>query len=203
MALATYSDLVSAIGDWVARTDLATRAPDFIALAESRFNRELRCREMLTQATGSISAQTLAVPSDLIEVHRLTLDTQVDVPLEYRPIEDSESRVAGITSGIPLWFTVLGTNFRFYPAPDGTYTYTLDYYAKVPALTSSATTNWLMTKAPDLYLFGALAETEPFLQNDERIAIWQGKADGCLRSLNMADQRAKRTSAPRRMRVVV
>lgn len=203
MALANYSDLVSAIGDWVARTDLATRAPDFIALAEARINRELRCREMLVQATGSISTQTLVVPTGLIEVHRLTLNTETDIPLEYRPIEDSESRVAGITSGVPLWFSVLGSNFRFYPAPDGTYTYTLDYYSAVPALTASATTNWLMTKAPDLYLFGALSETEPFLQNDGRVGLWKQKFDLSLRSLNMADQRMKRTSAPRRQRVLV
>ncbi len=202
MALSNYSDLVSAVGDWLARSDLAARSPDFIALAEARINRELRVREMLDQVSSSVSEQTIALPSDFLEVYRLTLDTENDVPLEYRPIEDSELRVAGLTSGQPMWFSILGDDIQLYPAPDGTYDYTLDYYARVPALTSSATTNWLMTKAPDLYLFGALCEAESFLQNDERIAIWEAKFQAAKRSLNGADQRAKRSSAPRRMRVV-
>jgi hypothetical protein len=202
VALSNYSDLVSAVGDWLARSDLAARSPDFIALAEARINRELRVREMLDQVSSSVSEQTIALPSDFLEVYRLTLDTENDVPLEYRPIEDSELRVAGLTSGQPMWFSILGDDIQLYPAPDGTYDYTLDYYARVPALTSSATTNWLMTKAPDLYLFGALCEAESFLQNDERIAIWEAKFQAAKRSLNGADQRAKRSSAPRRMRVV-
>lgn len=202
MALANYSDLVSAVGDWLARTDLNGRTPDFIALAESRINRELRCREMVTQATGTVSTQAMALPVDFIEVVRLTLDTESDLPLEYRPIEDSELRIAGVTSGEPQWFSILGSNLRFYPSPDGEYSYTLDYYATVPALTAGNTTNWLMTKAPDVYLFGALAEAEPFLQNDERVAMWEQKFQDAKRRVNMADQRAKRTNGPRRMRVV-
>jgi hypothetical protein len=202
VALANYNDLVSAIGDWLARTDLADNAPDFILLAEARFQRELRVRQMLSQETGTVSTQVLALPSDFIEVHRLTLDTENDVPLEYRPLEDSELRVAGVTSGQPKWWTILGTNIRFYPAPDGTYSYTLDYYAKVPALNPGNTTNWLLTNAPDVYLFSALSEAEPFLQNDDRIALWKSKADMAIRSLNQSDMRSKRSNAPRRMRVV-
>lgn len=202
MALATYSDLVSAIADWVARTDLTSRIPDFVVLAEARMNRVLRVREMLTEVSGSLSAQSLTLPADFVETYRIRLDTETDVPLEYRPIEDSDLRVAGLTTGEPKWFSILGTSMLFYPSPDSTYTYTLDYYARVPALTSGAPTNWLLTKAPDAYLFGALAEAEPFLQNDSRVGIWEAKYQAAVAALNGAESRAKRTSAARRMRVV-
>lgn len=202
MSIASYSDLQSAAADWLARTDLSSRIVDFITLAEARINRELRVREMVTQATGSISAQTLDTPTDFLETVRLTLDTASDMPLEYRPIEDSELRVAGVTSGQPRWFTVVGSQFRFYPTPDGSYDYTLDYYAKVPALSVSATTNWLLTKAPDLYLFGTVAEGYSYLIEEERQAYWSDRFNLVLRSLHGADARSKRTNGPWRMRVV-
>ncbi len=203
MALDTYSGLKSAVADWLARTDLTSQIPDFIAMAEARLNRELRTREMVTQATGTVSTQVLAIPADFIEVVRLTLDTDTDMPLEYRPVEDAESRVAGVTSGEPKWFSVLGSEFRFYPAPDGTYSYTLDYYRTLPALSDTNTTNWLLAKAPDVYLYGALCESAPFLQEDGRIQVWETRFQQTRRSLHAAESRAKRTSGPLRARILV
>ena len=202
MSIASYSDLLSTVADWLARTDLSSRIPDFIALAEARINRDLRVRGMIAQATGSFSSQTLTIPNDFLETVRLTLDTASDLPLEYRPVEDSELRVAGSTSGTPRWFTVVGSDFRFYPTPDGSYDYTLDYYATVPALSPSATTNWLLTKAPDLYLFGSLGEAYSFLLEEDRQAYWMGRFNSVMQSLRAAESRTKRTNGPWRMRVV-
>lgn len=202
MALDSYSNLQAAISDWLVRPDLTTQIPDFIALAEARINRELRVREMVTQATGTVATQSLAIPSDFVEVKRFTLDTASDMPLEYRPLEDSELRVAGTTSGQPRWFSVLGSEWRLYPAPDGSYSYTLDYYAKVPKLSASNTSNWLLVKAPDLYLYGALAEAYSFLLEEDREQYWASRFDRVKGSLHLAEARTKRTSGPRRMRVV-
>lgn len=202
MALASYSDLKSAVADWLARTDLTSRIPDFITLAESRVNRELRVREMVSQVTGTVGTATLAIPSDFIEVLRFTLDTETDAPLEYRPVDDSEHRAASLSSGPPAWFSVIGGQFRLYPQPDGDYAYMLDYYAQLPALSDSNTTNWLLEKAPDVYLFGALAEAAPFLLDDQRLMLWDGRFQTAKRSLQGAEARAKRASGPRRMRIV-
>ena len=201
MALTTYSELKSAVADWLIRDDLTTQIADFIRLAEARINRELRVREMVEQATGTVSTQALDIPTGFIEVVKLQLDSESSTPLEYRPIEDAERRVASDTSGVPLWFSVLGGQFRFYPSPDGSYDYTLDYYSEVPALSDTATTNWLLTKAPDLYLFGALAEASLFLMEQDKYAVWRARFDEVKRSLHGAEARAKRTNGPLRMRV--
>ena len=68
------------------------------------------------------------------------------------------------------------------PVPDGAYTTTLFYYQEIPALTASNTTNWLLTDAPDLYVYGTCMELQPWLGSDSRIATWaaaleQGVAD--------------------------
>ena len=39
MALGTFTELKDAIADWLDRSDLTARIPDFIALAEARINR--------------------------------------------------------------------------------------------------------------------------------------------------------------------
>ena len=202
MALATYSDLRSAVADWLARTDLTDRIVDFIALTEARINRELRCREMVTEAIGTTTVQDIRIPTDFVETVKLVLDTATDAPLEYRPIEDAELSVSGSTTGQPTMFSILGQNIRLYPSPDAEYAYTLDYYAKVQSLSTDHPTNWLLTKAPDLYLFGALCEASPFLLEDGRASLWESKFLASKRSLHASEARAKRTSGPRRMRIV-
>jgi hypothetical protein len=46
MSLLSYSDLLGAVAEYLARDDLTARIPDFIKLAEAKFNRSLKCRQM-------------------------------------------------------------------------------------------------------------------------------------------------------------
>ena len=202
MALSTYDELQAAVADWLAREDLETQIIDFITIGEARINRELRVREMIETVTDTVSTQELAVPADFIETLQFKINSDTPSPLEYRPVEDMERRTASETSGVPVAFSVVGTNFRLFPTPDGEYTYTLEYYKKVPALTADNQTNWLLSKAPDVYLYAALCEGAKFLMDDARIGYWDGLFRAAKTSLTAAEARAKRTSAPRRARVL-
>ena len=53
-------------------------------------------------------------------------------------------------------------------------------------LDATNTTNAVLTRAPGLYLYGALAASAPFLQDDERIAVWEGEYTKILDSLILA-----------------
>jgi len=53
MAISTYSELQTAVANWLDRDDLTDRIPEFIALAEARFNRVLRLRSMESKQTAS------------------------------------------------------------------------------------------------------------------------------------------------------
>jgi hypothetical protein len=67
--------------------------------------------------------------------------------------------------------------------PDGAYAAVLEYFAKVPALSNSNTTTWLLTNYPNAYLFGTFAEAEAFLgadDQDPRIAMWIQRRDQAL-----------------------
>jgi hypothetical protein len=49
MAISTYAELQTAAANWLGRADLTSRIPEFVALAEAKFNRTLRIRDMITK----------------------------------------------------------------------------------------------------------------------------------------------------------
>ena len=191
MAIDTRTNLRSALTSWLEQDDVTDRLDDFIALAEARFNRELRVREMDTSTSGSVSTATLAMPSDFLELNAFRLTVTPPITLEYRPPDEFYQLNAQSGGGQPRLFTILGTDFRLAPAPDSAYTYTLEYKQQIPALTASNETNWLLTKAPDLYLYGSLLESAPFLQDDARITFWSNLYQASLKSLIAQDARSR------------
>ena len=56
--------------------------------------------------------------------------------------------------------------------------------------------NALYLANPDLYLFSALAEAEPFLKNDKRISLWMAKRDAILMDVNGEDDKARFSGGP-------
>ena len=86
------------------------------------------------------------------------------------------------------------------PVPASVYTMEMVYYAKIPALSDSATTNWCLTANPDLFLYGALMEAEPFLMNDQRTQLWATAFFKALEDVNSRD--AKDRFAGSELRIV-
>ncbi len=66
------------------------------------------------------------------------------------------------------------------PIPANVYTMTMRYRAKVPALSGTNTTNWVLTTHPEIYLYASLMEAEPFLRNDARVQTWGGLFDRAI-----------------------
>jgi hypothetical protein len=77
----------------------------------------------------------------------------------------------------------------------------LVYYQEIPALSDSQTTNWLLTDAPDAYVYGALTQAAPFLGEDERLPTWAQLYTSAIQGLNSSSDRAKQSSAGMRIQV--
>ena len=204
MAISTYAELQTATANWLDRTDLTDRIPEFIDLAESTFNRTIRNRQMITKNDSySLDSRYVNLPTDTLEVIRIVVDVSPQITLEYlTPEEIAERRGAG-SSGRPVYFTVIGgsTNqIELLPSPDSTYTSSIVYYTKIPALTDAATENWLLTNNPDIYLFGTLVEAEPYLKNDERMPMWSARLSKALNELKLQGEREMHTGSSLRMR---
>ena len=205
MAITTYAELQTATANWLDRTDLTARIPEFIELAEANFNRVIRQPDMIAKDDSfSIAGRYTTLPTDTLEIVRIVVDLTPVIVLEYMtPEEISERRIVRTATGKPYYFTTIGgsTNqLEVLPSPDSTYTSSIVYYTRIAALTDSATTNWLLDSHPDIYLFGTLVEAEPYLKNDERMPMWTARLDKALNALGLQGQRERHTASGLRMR---
>lgn len=198
MALDTYAGLKSTIADYLNRDDLTAIIPSFIALAEAKFNRKLRVRQMIKRAEGQIETSFFAYPADWVQAKEFQLNTDPIIRLKFvTEAQGDELKANSLMSpGQPMYYTITGSQLEFIPSPDTTYSAELTYYAKIPALSDSNTSNWLLLYAPDLYLYGALLEAMPYLKDDERVATWGQLYTNSLGDIEVADQRASVSSTP-------
>lgn len=204
MSIASYSDLNTAVANYLARDDLTARIPEFIALAEAKFNRELRCRQMETRSTTSVSLsntepEMVSLPSDFQSMRSFRITSVTGRPrLEYMSDTqmDEYRQTIGNVAGQPKYFSIFGNEIELCPTPDDAYTIEMKYRATVTALTASATTNWLILLAPDLYLYGTLLEAAPYMKEDPRIAVWGAGMTAAIDGLNDLTQESGYGSGP-------
>lgn len=168
-----YSTLKTAVEDYLARNDLSSYVPNFIQNCEGKIYRKLRIRAMETALSGSISSGVLAVPTDYLALKFANIATSPYLSLERTTPEYIYAKYP-VRSGaeLPKYIAREAANFIFGPYP-GDYSISGIYYKRLASLSDSNTTNWFTTYAPDLLLYGALLEAQPFLMNDKRIAVWQ------------------------------
>jgi hypothetical protein len=222
VTISSYTDLVTACQNWLfGRTDIVDRIPEFIALFEGKANRILFCREMeiraMTQCIPASSTpewvtlpftfQTLrrvrlvnpfgpiTSPGGSINKPRLKFATQ-------QQIDDLRSRF-NPPVGAPVWFALFGEEMELVPTPDQAYTLEIIYRAYLPplgvidpVLGTLNTTNWLLAKFPDAYLYGTLEEASPYLHDDERVPLFATRAQGAIDGINALNDQALYNSGP-------
>lgn len=187
MAVITnYTTLSTAIGDYLARSDLTSFIPNFIQNMEERFYRDPKNwgSWMETAYTGQTTAGKIAVPNDFLAWKVLYVNTSKARKLEAKTLAALYDKYPrGQDTGFPAWFARNGAYFEFGPIPDSNYDMAGTYFGKPTVLrTDSDGANWLTTNAPDLLLYGSLLEAEVFLKNDPRLVTWQAFYDGALRT---------------------
>ena len=206
MALSTFTELKDAIADWLDRSDLTARIPDFIALAEARINRELRIRPMEVRSTmyATVDQQYFNLPGGYIQMRNIQLNTNPTTPLEYITPEMLDRLYGSTTTGKPRAYTLIGDEIQLAPIPDSAYQLEMAFYEKFTPLgdgsAGTVTSNWLTANAPDILLYGALMEAEPFIKNDERIPVWLNGYSNAIDKLQRQDQRDRHSGSAMRVR---
>ena len=183
MAISNYTELQPAIAYDMGRA--ATDTPqgnvtDYIAMAEAAINRTLRLTRQETSATVTLSsaASTAALPSGMLELLDFYYASDYLRPTQValRNLTDTRST----TSGRPTRYA-LGATFVFNQAADQAYSLTCYYIAGWDI--ASDTTNWLLTNAPDLYVYMSLFYAYRATQNMEMAAGCKAIADECMKSV--------------------
>ena len=193
MALTSYTELKTSIANYLNRSDLTSVIPDFITLAESKLNRILRLRVMQKRVSTNTTASDafIDLPSDFLEMVQFFVDSNPNAILDYvNPTEIELNNLKG-SSGTPQQYTIMGNEIKLNPIPDSTYTLKLSYFGKIPALSNSNTTNYILSNYPQVYLYGALVEAQPYIINDERLPTWLTLYNEAVQLINRDDEQGR------------
>jgi|KBSSwiStaDraftv2_1062776.scaffolds.fasta_scaffold1013247_2 hypothetical protein len=213
MALGTYSDLQAAIATWLGATgdaEVTGNAADFVTLAEQRINYgaegsypspALRLQAMETvEPTFAVTAEYTDLPADFLEMRRLVLPSS---PPWLVQLVSEEQLVAlhGAATGNAYVCAVVGQQLQVKPVVTVPTNFELTYVAKVPALSVSAPTNWLLTNAPGIYLYAALLEAVGIgVAEAGMAATWYAAYQAAASGLQASDKRSRWAGSTLQMR---
>jgi hypothetical protein len=189
-----YTSLQTAVVEYLARdqdTTIIARVPSFIQMTEAKLNRMLFVRQMEQRSSAAVTAggtdsEFILLPSDFQSMRRVRISSVTGKPsLEFKSgtqMDEFRFSTADVT-GQPKYFTILGSEMELAPTPASDITLEMIYRQTIPALVSNST-NWLLTMAPDLYLYGALLESAPYIKEDGRIQTWGTGFQSALDGIN-------------------
>ena len=204
MALNTFTALKASVADFLNRDDLTAVIPDFISLAEAQINRDVRHWKMEARSSGqqSVADEYMQIPADWVETIRLHLTgtgTTVVNLISRDAMADKRSSAEDV-SGTPIYYTHADGQFQLYPTPSEDTDFELLYYQKIPSLISNSD-NWLLLEAPDVYLYGALLHSAPYLAEDQRVAIWAQMYSAAVARLNEVSEDARYSGSGLKLKV--
>jgi len=189
MAISNYSELKTAVANWLARSDLTSRIPEFIDMAESELNDELRAREMITTTNINPSQvnKYVSLPTGFLEL--IAFNDDFGEPLKEISYEELEERAYSSASARPEYY-VIGARIDFERKANASYNFPMRYYQRLDIATD--TTNSVLTNWPNLYLYGSLIQAEPYIMNDERMPVWERRYKKALDKANYRATKNKR-----------
>lgn len=202
MAFANYTDFRTSVYKMIDGDNVNSQSIDqdtldlLISLGESRVYRELRCSAMEAPLSVVIAGGEAAIPSDLIELKIVWFEN--DRPLEIVSENDLRKRIRGPVGGNVRQVAQAGESLIFLPtAADGT---TLEgrYYQRPPALATALP--GAFTRYSEVFLYAALAESAPFIGDDERIQMWNATYQAWLDSANTQERMRVYSGSPLRQK---
>lgn len=193
MAITTYTELTTALDNWLVRTDVSDRSPEFIAMAEARMNRELETRSQEKRATASTVADDayVSLPSDVRRIRHVRLNTNPKTILRFLSPEAIDAEYPSAGTGKPRAFSVTGNEMYLRPAPDAVYTAEILYVADIDPLGDSTASNTVLARHPDAYLHGSLAEAFGYLLDEPRAARHEQLFSRAIAEIKAGEDRAK------------
>ena len=182
MNFASYSDFREKVrtlieGDEIGETFSTTTLDLIIGLAEQRIYRDLRASTMYTTATlTTVASNALALPTSLLALDRVFIGgDQVEVTDLWR-VEELIN--GGASASNPTYCAQKGDSLIFFPEVADSTSIVLSYYARPADV--SAGINTTVTRYPEVFLYASVAESAPFLGEDNRVGLWEQKYANAL-----------------------
>lgn len=187
MAISTYSQLKAKIRQSGHRTDQPdSLIDDYIDQTESDIWQRLRIRSMDTRAEATTnSTRYLALPDDFIKMRNLT-SVSGGKTIEFSYVAPN-SLVINSASGLPVYYTVT-SQLEFDRIPS-TLTLTMQYFKQLTPLSDANTTNDILTRFPNIYLFGCMQYLKLEIEELEEASFWEGKFEREISQVNKQDKK--------------
>lgn len=203
MAISTYLELKSAIQSWAKRSDISSYIDDFIDLAEADMwggpsvtnpeilsSEPLRIREMEARATAetSTSDRFLELPEGYLQMRKLRIiNGSVNQELMFRV---PESITVLASAGIPTEYSIT-SEIQFNRVCGGLFTAEMNYYKSLTPLSQSNTSNAVLARYPNIYLYGALSHFSDWAMNDGLKLKYEKLFVSAIRAANKNDRKGR------------
>lgn len=196
-----YDSLQTEVAAFLDDDGLTDRIKTFIALAEAQLNREIRSWRQEARTTETVNTRFVALPDDWLETARLSIASKYELSLVSDAAIAAMRAATDDESGDPRYYAITAGQIELYPTPSGDETLEHVFLERVPALSDSATTNWVLTYHPDAYLYGALIHSAPYLVEDGRIATWTTLYRQAVEGANREGKRSRHSGSGLKIKV--
>jgi hypothetical protein len=195
MTITSYATLQSEIASWLNRDDLTAIIPTFIQFVEADVNSRLRHQKMVVRAQATSNQEYVQLPGDWLEAINIHIVDGAQ-PLRYVTLDEADriNKQQIITQ--PSFYSIMDDALEIVPAPESNIDIEMIYYGKITSLSNQNTSNWLLVKAPDLYLYGSLVHASPYLLDDQRVGMFANMYNSRLESLALESDKAVHSGGP-------
>ncbi|MDX3929100.1 MAG: hypothetical protein QHC90_25280 [Shinella sp.] len=186
MTISDYASLLVDAGEYSGRDDVAHLFPRFVGLAEAKFNRALRVGDMEVIGTIALTEGDADLPDDFLEAREVL--SACGRQLRAWSVQSLSDRF-GPYGGPPAGYAIVGK--RIMARPKASENITVIYYGKIPPLTPQSPTNWLLEKAPDVYLYGLVEEIAIWEREPAKVQAAQSLRVQAMQGLALLDERMR------------
>ena len=166
--MTTFATLKSDIEELYPHSDYTdSLKASFVRLAEAQIRRRVRVRPMeTTDESFTVGARSTTLPTGFIALRSVSADVANKRDMDYLPPHRIRSAPIWELTGNPTAYTLEGESIVVAPVPESPVSLQLVYYKMFDALEGPTDTNWLLTNAYDIYLYGSLRAASEWAMDD-------------------------------------
>lgn len=184
--ITNYTDLLNEVEAWSYRSDLTDRIPTFVQLCES--DMQIRCKlvDFEGSATVTVTSDVGDLPADFAYARSVKWNSSPARELKYM----TPAQIDGTQymEGLPVYYTIIGDTIEVHPSASGTID--LTYKARFVPL-STTPTNTILTRYPEAYLHGTLAQLAMYTKDQDTLAIATTAYERAIQSIKTDNNNRK------------
>ena len=148
-----------------------------------------RSQDTRTTLTTSADNAYVSLPTDMRSIRNVKVMNNPRVTLRYLSPLQVKKEYATTGTGLPRVYSVIGDNLFLAPTPDSILNIELTYKASVSSLSDSNTTNTILTRFPDLYLYASLFHAYTYLLDEQRATQYNALVENILQSIRIDEEK--------------